>query len=200
MPGKRNLRKHETTEIMGVKSDAERITEYLLQDADDVHPRMQLTARLKTKLDRVVTAQSLLLQHKFPNKVMKILKNTYGYTTMSAMSDLQLVNEIFGPLMKVTKDLRRAIAEEMIRQDREMAIEARDTKAASMATANYIKLFSLDKEDAEMPDLSLFKQHQLIIAVIPEQVGINPLPEEKLLEKLQDWIEKNTTDIEHEPV
>lgn len=199
MPGKRRLRRHEVKELIGVKTDAERLIEWLQSDVDDIHPRMELTPTLQKKLERITTAKALLLQHKFVHKVQRMLMKHYGYTIASAMSDLQLMNQVFGPLMKVTRDMRKAIAEEMIRQDRDLALEMKDTKALNMTTANYIKLHGLDKDEAELPDLSRFEFHQNIIAVLPQQVGINPPTEEELLAQVNEWID-NTEDIDHEDV
>jgi hypothetical protein len=199
MTGKRRLKKHEMTELMGVQTDGERLVEWLQSDVDDIHNRLQLTPLLQQKLERITTARSLMLQHKFVHKVTKMMTKTFGYSEVSALRDIRLMNEVFGPLMQVTKDMKRIVAEEMIRQDREMALELKDVKALQMATANYIKLHSLDKEDAEMPDLSNFEFHQNIIAVLPEQVGVNPRPAEELLQKVSDWI-GNVTDIEHEDI
>jgi len=185
---------------MGVKTDAERLIEWLQSDVDDIHPRMELTPTLQQKLERITTAKSLLMQHKFVNKVQRMLMKHYGYTIATAMRDLKLMNQVFGPLMQVTKDMRKVIAEEMIRQDRELAIDKQDTKALNMSTANYIKLHNLDKDDSDMPDMSKFEFHQNIIAVLPEQVGVNPPEEETLLEKVQDWLDSNSEDIKHEEV
>lgn len=185
---------------MGVKTDAERLIEWLQTDVDDIHPRMELTPTLQQKLERITTAKSLLLQHKFVHKVQRMLMKHYSYTIASAMKDLNLMNQVFGPLMQVTRDMRKVIAEEMIRQDRDMALEMKDTKALNMTTSNYIKLYGLDKDDADLPDFSKFEFHQNIIAVLPEQVGINPPEEEQLIQKVQDWIDNNTDDIDHEDI
>jgi hypothetical protein len=199
MPGKRRLKKHEVKNLMGVKTDAERLIEWLQSDVDDIHPRMELPPTLQIKLERITTAKSLLLQHKFVHKVQKMLMKHYGYTIASAMRDLNLMTQVFGPLLSVTRDMRKAIAEEMIRQDREMDLEMKDTKALNMTTSNYIKLFGLDKDEADLPDFSKFEFHQNIIAVLPEQVGENPPEEEVLLQRVQDWI-NNVEDIDHEDV
>lgn len=199
MAVKRRLRKHEVKELIGVKTDAERLIEWLQSDVDDIHPRMELTPTLQEKLERITTAKSFLLKHKFLHKVQRMLMKHYGYTIASAMRDLQLMNQVFGPLMTVTRDMRKVIAEEMIRQDRELAIQINDIKALNQTTANYIKLHGLDKDEAELPDLSRFEFHQNIIAVLPEQVGINPPNEDELLQRVNDWID-NTEDIDHEDV
>jgi hypothetical protein len=108
----------------------------------------------------------------------------YGYTESTAIRDIRLMNEVFGPLMTVTREMNKIVAEEMIRQDREAALQMKDIKALNMATSNYIKLHQLDKEEGELPDLSHFEFRQNIIAVLPEQVGINPPSKEVLLEEL----------------
>ena len=124
---------------------------------------------------------------------------TFGYSEISAYRDMRHTNLIFGPVLTATKEMKRAIAEEMIRQDRELAIKKDDIRSLSATTTNYMKLHQLDKDDAEMPDVSAFVFHQNIIAVLPGQVGINPVSEDKLLESIDEWI-SNTEDVGHEEV
>lgn len=181
-----------------MRTDAERLITYLQSDIDDVAERQALTPAMQAKLDRIITAKTLLLQHKFVPKVQKMLMREYGYTIASAIKDLNLCYQVFGPIMHVTREMRRVIADEMIRQDRELAIELKDVKALNQATANYIKLHQLDKDEAELPDVSHFTFHQNIIAVLPEQVGINPVSEDELLKRVNDWLIKDAEDIDHE--
>jgi hypothetical protein len=200
MAKKRRLKRHEVRELVGVKTDAERIIAYMQADVDDIHEREMLSPKMQEKLNRIITAKSLLLQHKFPHKVISMLEKEYGYSLASANRDFKLMNQVFGPLLTMTRDMRKVVAEEMIRQDREMALQRKDLKGMSMSTSNYIRLHGLDKDEAELPDLSKFEFHQNIIAVMPEQVGVNPLPEEQLLEKVAEWIGNDTQDIAHEDV
>lgn len=189
MPGKKQLIRHSVKELTGIKTDAELIIEYMQSDVDDISERMKLSPRLQEKLERIITAKSLLLQHKFANKVQRMLVNTYGYSEITAMRDIQLMGKVFGPLLRVGKDLKRAVAEEMIRQDRELAIELKDARSAVAATANYMKLNLLDKEDEELMDMSNFEFRMNIIAVMPQQVGINPPSEDELISVVDGWIE-----------
>jgi hypothetical protein len=165
---------------------------------DDVHERNQLTPALHVKLERIITAKSLLLQHKFVPKVQKMLMHQYGYTIGSAITDLNLCYQVFGPIMHITREMRRVIADEMIRQDRDLAVELKDVKALNQATANYIKLHQLDKDEAELPDVSHFTFHQNIIAVLPEQVGINPVSEDELLKRVGEWLSKDAENTDYE--
>jgi hypothetical protein len=198
MDGKRSLRRHSAKELLGVRTDAERIIAFLQSDVDDVHERNQLTPALHVKLERIITAKSLLLQHKFVPKVQKMLMHQYGYTIGSAITDLNLCYQVFGPIMHITREMRRVIADEMIRQDRDLAVELKDVKALNQATANYIKLHQLDKDEAELPDVSHFTFHQNIIAVLPEQVGINPVSEDELLKRVGEWLSKDAENTDYE--
>lgn len=59
--------------------------------------------------------------------------------------------------------------------DREKMIDRKQVKSLPATTRNYILLHGLDREDSEMPDLSDFEWRMNIIAILPEQVGLNPV-------------------------
>jgi bisphosphoglycerate-dependent phosphoglycerate mutase len=187
MTGK--LRRHKVDHL-GFTSAAERIIEYLQGDSD------RLTTKEQEKLERITLAKSLLLQHKFASKVVKMLQRTYNYSEITAYRDLKLMERVYGPLLKMNKDLKRAIAEEMIKQDRELAITQKDSKAMAQSTRNFIQLHQLDKEEAELPDLSYFNFQPIIMAVLPEQVGQNPPDDNELLQKVDAWWKGQSEDAE----
>lgn len=182
MSFKRQLTKHKVDHL-GFNTDAEKIIGYL----DGSLPKESLNRKLVEKLDRIVQAKAWLLEHKFQTKVVEMLMNHYEYSEVTAYRDLRLMERVFGPLLRMSKDLKRALADEMIRQDRELAIAKKDTKALGASTRNYILLHQLDKEDPELPDLTNFDFHPIILAVLPEQVGQEPPSEDQLLDKVRDW-------------
>jgi len=185
----KQLRRHKVDHL-GFNSTAERIIEYLQGASDKLKPKE------KEQLERITVAKSLLLEHKFQSKVVKMLKHTYDYTEITAYRDLKLMERVYGPLLNMNRDLKRAIAEEMIQQDRQLAIQLKDAKAMSQSTRNFIQLHQLDKEEVELPDLSYFDFQPIIMAVLPEQVGQNPPDEKELLQRVNDWFEDNSEDAE----
>lgn len=193
MAKRKALRKHDAKPL-GFKTDAEKLIACLQGDVKET----ALSVKLTEKLERVITCKSLLFEHKFTSKVVEMLISTYKYSQVSAYRDIKLTTLVFGPILKSTKEMKRAIAEEMIRQDREMAIAKKDISGLNSSTANFIKLHQLDKEEVDLPDLGAFEFHQNIIAVLPEQVGVHPVGNEELLQNLEDWISHRTEDISHE--
>lgn len=185
----KQLRRHKIDHL-GFNSTAERIIEYLQGQSN------QLRAKEKEQLERITVAKSLLLEHKFQSKVVKMLRRTYEYSEITAYRDLKLMERVYGPLLHMNRDLKRAIAEEMIQQDRQLAIQLKDAKAMSQSTRNFIQLHQLDKEEVELPDLSYFDFQPIIMAVLPEQVGQNPPEEEELLKRVSAWWEDNSEEAE----
>ena len=191
----KQLRRHKIDHL-GFGSTAERLIDYLQGVSDAT-----LSEKDKEKLERITVAKSLLLEHKFQSKVVKMLKRTYNYSEITAYRDLKLMERIYGPLLHMNRDLKRAIAEEMIQQDRTLAIQLKDAKAMSQSTRNFIQLHQLDKEEVELPDLSYFDFQPIIMAVLPEQVGQNPPTEDELLSRVSDWWESQSeeaNEVDHE--
>jgi hypothetical protein len=193
MSSKRQLTKHKVDHL-GFNTDAEKIIGYL----DGSFPKSALKAKLVEKVDRIVQAKAWLFEFKFQSKVIEMMINHYQYSEVTAYRDLRLMERVFGPLLRMSKDLKRALADEMIRQDRELAITNKDTKALGASTRNYILLHQLDKEDPELPDLSNFDFHPIIMAVLPEQVGQDPPSEDELLDKVSDWWESQSEEAQIE--
>jgi hypothetical protein len=193
MNSKRQLTKHKVDHL-GFNTDAEKIIGYL----DGSFPKSALKAKLVEKVDRIVQAKAWLFEFKFQSKVVEMMINHYQYSEVTAYRDLRLMERVFGPLLRMSKDLKRALADEMIRQDRELAITNKDTKALGASTRNYILLHQLDKEDPELPDLSNFDFHPIIMAVLPEQVGQDPPSEDELLDKVSDWWESQSEEAQIE--
>lgn len=192
---KRSLRRTALKETNGLNTDAERLMLYLQHDVDDIPEREKLSPHLKQKLERISQAKSWLFEHKSQAKVAKMMANHYQYHEVTAYRDLALMARVFGPVMNMAKEMKRAVAEEMILQDREMAKAKKDVKALNMTTSNYIKLHNLDKQDPEIPDVSDFEIPQLILAVLPEQVGQQPPSDEELLERVSDWFKEQSEDV-----
>jgi len=195
---KRSLRRTPLKNTNGLNIDAERLLMYLQTDGDDIPEREELTPHLKNKLQRITQAKSWLFEHKSQRKVAKMMANFYGYHEVTAYRDLALMQKVFGPVMNMSKEMKRAVAEEMILQDREMAKAKKDVKALNMTTANYIKLHQLDKQDPELPDVSEFEIPQLILAVLPEQVGQQPPSDDELLDRVSDWFQEQSEDVSYD--
>gem|GEM_PF-4015664 len=176
-----------------------------MNDADRILAHLQgevgfekLPVKTREKLDRITQARAWMLEHKFTSKVVDLLVGQYGYSQVTAYRDINLMSRIFGPFMKVHKDLKRAVAERMIEESWKQAIEAKDKKAQAALIKNYIILNQLDQDDPELPDLSNFDFQPIIMAVLPEQVGQNPPDEEEILQRLSQWFDSQAEDVEVE--
>lgn len=180
--------------ITGFQTDADRLLSYL---TGEIEENSLLPSELK-KLEEVITMKSLLLEHKRVSKAIEIWKADTCKSDSSAYRCLNLCNAIFGKILAVSRDLKRAIAEEMINYDREIATAEKDAIALTRSTANFIKLHGLDREDGDLPDLKHFDAHTILVAILPEQVGINPPPDEELLSRIKGFYSKNAEDIDHE--
>jgi CO dehydrogenase/acetyl-CoA synthase alpha subunit len=180
--------------IKDFTTDAEIILAYL----EGRYPREKLGPKMLEKLDRITQAKSWLMEHKFQYKVVELMMNTYGYSDATAYRDLKLMSRVFGPIMQVHKDLKRAIADRMIADTWTAAVTKKDLKTQSNLIKNYIQLHQLDKEDPELPDVSDFEFHNIIVAVLPEQVGQNPPSEEELSERLSAWWESQAEEVKAE--
>ncbi len=179
-------------DAMGFRTDGEKLIAYLQGQIDKIN------AVDEKKLERVLQARALLFQHHASNKVVPMIMSTFGVSEATAWRDMRLVDLIFGPTEKMSKDLRRAIAQEMILKTRELAEAKKDTRTMAQCEKNFISLHALDKEDPELPDLSNFEFHPIIVAALPEQVGINPSSEEEILKKLSEWYAVQGDDVEFE--
>lgn len=175
----------------GFKTDAERIITYLQGPADD----SLINQHDKVKIDRCMTCRSLLVEHRVPAKVVRMLMHTFDISEPTAWRVMRLTDLIFGRLSNISKDMRRAIADEQIRKTKEAAKEAGDLKTMATCDANYIKLHNLDKEEGELPDTSHFDFHPIIVASMPEQVGIDPLPDEELLKRYETWYDAKGKEV-----
>jgi hypothetical protein len=181
------------TKVLGFNTDADVLIGYL----DGTIEEDRLSHKDKEKLDRVLTCKSLLITHGSTVKAVEIMVGE-GLSKATAYRTLTLTQQVFGNLLSVRKELRRAIAEEMIRTDREMAQRKEDSAAMAASTRNYIKLFGLDKDDPEIPDLSDIEPAPNLIAFVPEQVGINPPSDEELKKKLRAFWADRAQDVEFE--
>lgn len=188
--------KESKVSIKDFTTDAEIILAYL----EGRYPREKLGSKMIEKLDRITQAKSWLLEHKFQSKVVELMMNTYGYSDATAYRDLKLMSRVFGPIMQVHKDLKRAIADRMIEETWQNAVEAKDRKTQANLIKHYIQLHQLDKEDPELPDVSDFEFHNIIVAVLPEQVGQNPPSEEELSERLSAWWDSQGEEVNAEEV
>lgn len=187
------MRRH-SAEALGFKTNAERLIGYL----DGSLPADAVKKPDLKKLERISQLKSWLFEYKNQRKVIKMMMNLYNYSEFTAYRDLKLMERVFGPVLKQSKEIKRALADEMINQDRELAIARKDTKSLPAITRNYILLHGLDKEDPEVPDLSDFEFQPIIAAVLPEQVGIDPVPDDELLERVRDWYEENSEEVKDE--
>ena len=188
--------KESKVSIKDFTTDAEIILAYL----EGRYPREKLGSKMIEKLDRITQAKSWLLEHKFQSKVVELMMNTYGYSDATAYRDLKLMSRVFGPIMQVHKDLKRAIADRMIEETWQNAVDAKDRKTQANLIKHYIQLHQLDKEDPELPDVSDFEFHNIIVAVLPEQVGQNPPSEEELSERLSAWWDSQGEEVNAEEV
>lgn len=176
----------------GYSADNEKILAYL----EGVIDKKDLGEKTAEKLERITQAKAWLIEHKTTNKVVKMLMELYGISDATAYRDVKLMSRVFGPLMKVNKDMKRAIADNMIQEVWSAAKEKGDRKAMAMVIKNYITLHQLDKEDADLPDYSDFDFQPIIMAVLPEQVGQNPPSEDEILNRMNEWFEKNSEEAE----
>lgn len=193
MSTRRKLKKHSAAPL-GLTTDAESIIAYLQGDLE----LTQLSPTKQQKMERITQAKAWMFEHKTQSKVVKMMCNHYGYSEITAYRDLRLMSQVFGPIMDMKKEFKRALADEMIRQDRELAIQRKDIKSLTSCTRNYIQLHQLDKEDPELPDLSDFEFHNIILAVLPEQVGQEPVSDEELNRRLSDWFEEHSETIDYD--
>lgn len=177
---------------IGLNADADALIRYLDGQDSDLNPKMQEI------MDRVVETKALILQHGSYPRVVNLLKKIHGYSEATAYRDIRLVEKVIGNLLRASKDVKRAIAEEMILKTKELAEKTADSRGMAACDKNYITLHALDKEDTELPDLSNFEFHTIVVAVIPEQVGLNPPTDEELASEFDDWCAKNVEDIDYE--
>ena len=180
--------------INGFSTDAEKILGYL----EGRYPKSELNRKVLEKLERIIQAKSWLLEHKFQHKVVELMVQFYEYSEITAYRDLKLMSRVFGPVMQVHKDLKRAIADKMIEETWKDAADKKDLKAQNQLIKNYIALHQLDKDDPELPDLSSYEFQPVIIAVLPEQVGQNPPNEEELSDRLSSWFQDQSEEVESE--
>ena len=182
---------------VGIKeftTDAEKILGHL----EGHFPKEKLGAKVQEKMERIIQAKSWLLEHKFQQKVITLMVNLYGYSEITAYRDLKLMSRVFGPVMQMHKELKRAIADKMIEDTWVLAEEKKDFKTQNLLIKNYILLHQLDKEEAELPDLSNYEFQPVIIAVLPEQVGQNPPDENELNKRLSSWWEGRSEEVNAE--
>lgn len=178
---------------LGIRTDADKLLAHLSGEV-----QVELSPKETQLLDRVITMKSLLLEHKRSEKAISVFMESEVVSRATAYRVMRLVNQVFGNLMNVSRDVKRAIAEMMIQEDRELAKEESDPGAMTRSTANYIKLHGLDKEDSDLPDLSKFEQHTLLVAILPEQVGVNPPSDEELLNKLSAYWDREAEEAQVE--
>lgn len=181
-----------TKDAAGYSTDNEKILAYLEGTID----KNQLGQKTAEKLERITQAKSWLLEHKTTHKVVKMMMEHYDISDATAYRDMKLMSLVFGPLMQVHKDMKRAIADKMIEEVWEQAKNKEDRRTMAMLIKNYITLHQLDREDADLPDLSGFDFQPIIMAVLPEQVGQNPPSEEEIMERVSDWFERNSQEAE----
>lgn len=180
----------------GLLTDSEKLIAYLQGEIT----KDELNATDHEKLMRVVTTHSLLFEHKAKRKVVEMHINTFGRSEATAWRDIRLVEMIYGPLQRSNKDLKRAMAEEMILSTRDLAKLRKDTRTMSACDNNFIKLHGLDREDPELPDLTQFEQHIVLAAFAPEQVGTEQISEEDLLKRVDRFLASSAKDVEFEEV
>lgn len=167
---------------IGIRTDADKLIAHLSGEVD-----VKLSDKETELLERVISMKSLLLTHKRSEKAIAMFMESQDVSRATAYRVMRLLNQVFGNLLNVSRDVKRAIAEMMIQEDRELAKAEKDSAAMTRSTANYIKLHALDKEDSDLPDMSKFEQHTLLVAVLPEQVGVNPPSDEEILNRLSDF-------------
>lgn len=195
-------KKYLSAENLGFQTEAQRLIDYLEGKKVLTHKKAHkedepmLSEHLAEKLDRVITTRSLIMEHKIYSRVARVLEKTYNYSQATAYRDIRLTELVFGNLVRASKDMKRAIAEEMIIQSRDLAIAKEDTRSLAAIDKNYIALHGLDKEEGELPDLSSFEFQPIIVAVIPEQVGYKPPKEEDLRQRFSDWAGAEDVDFE----
>lgn len=187
-------KRYKKVEALKTRATADQIIAYLQNDVDELSEREQvkLTPKLRQRLERISQAKSWLFEHKQKQKVVDMLANEYSISEVTAYRDIQLMEQVYGPLLRMSKDMHRAIAIEMIKEDRALADEKNDAKAKAQCTKNYIILNQLDKEDVEQPDFSAFQPPDVIFAYLPEQVGLEAKDESEILKKVSDWYEQNS--------
>ncbi len=179
---------------LGLNADADELIRYL--DGHD----SAISDKMEEMLQRVVETKALILEHKTYGRTVKILKKVHGYSESTAWRDIKLVERVIGNLVRASKDVKRAIAEEMILQSKELAIRNDDTKALAAIDANYIKLHQLDKEDPEELDASHYDFSTILFAVIPDQVGVDPPNDDELMERFRNWLPNNSSETNYEEV
>lgn len=204
MPTKRKNKPAVKTDTLGYEYEADRLIRYLQGENTMHHKEVHkpdepmIPPKLEEKLQRVITTRALLMEHRTIQKVVNMLISTYNYSMASAYRDVRLTEKVFGNLIQASKDTKRQIAEEMILQSRDLAIENKDTKSLAAIDKNYIQLHNLDKEDSDLPDLSSFEFQPIIVAIEPGQVGLEPPDPGELEEKYQEWL--GAEDVEFEDV
>ncbi len=181
-----------TADRIGLNSDADELIRYL--DGQD----SEISQKAEDMLQRVIETRALIMEHKTYSRVVKILRKIHGYSLATAYRDISLTEKVLGNLVRASKDVKRAIAEEMILKSKELAISRNDTRSLAAIDKNYILLHQLDKDDPELPDLSTFEFHPIIVAVIPEQVGVDPPDPQELETRFENWIGQDIEDVEFE--
>lgn len=177
---------------IGLNADADELIRYLDGQSSNLSPKAE------EMLERVIETKALIMEHKTYARVVKIIRKIRGCSLATAYRDIALVEKVIGNLVRASKDVKRAIAEEMILKSKELAISAGDTRSLAAIDKNYMQLHQLDEEDAELPDLSAFEPHQIIVAVIPDQVGIDPPDDDELESRFQNWVGGQAEDIDYE--
>lgn len=139
---------------------------------------------------------ALLTKFKSRKAIIKILGER-GRSLAQANRDITNAKNLFGDLLKVSKDGERQLLYELGMEILILAKKEKDIDGANKALANLIKIKGIDKEDIDVPDFSMLQQHIYNIVVDPQAIGL-PLIEniEAAIESFRKAKRKKEIDIQ----
>jgi hypothetical protein len=148
-------------------SDLDAIRDYYLSEGSR-NPRL-LTEQQEKHRQRLVAIWTLLCEYHGEEQARTTHAKNANISDATAYRDLRDALQLFGSVRKAEKEGRRYILAEWASKTFQLAAKNGDYESMNKAVSNLIKLWGLDKEDADTPDFEKL-QASPVIAVLPEQM------------------------------
>lgn len=145
-------------------SPTEQIKEYYLSNDLDII----LPDHVKQIEERVSLAFRLQCKGLSKTSIVSKLVKLFGVTNRTAYTYCRQAHEIFGEVHKINKDAIRHITYEMALTAYRMAHRLKDINGMNRALTNITKIYSLDKDDPDLPDFEKLKQSVNVVVLDPE--------------------------------
>ena len=127
-----------------------------------------LTPAQEAVRDRMSFAYATLGKYKSITQVKDLLVREKGVSEAQAYRDINASINLFGDILKSSKEGHRYIVYEYAQKAFRIALDKEDVKGMNAAVANMTKLMGLDKIDPDMPDFGKLKQSVYALVLAPE--------------------------------